>query len=236
MVIVYETLTLGTVFIGGFLSFMSPCILPLLPVYFSTFAKGTIAENPNDTIRRRIQVVLKSFIFVLGVSTTFIILGFGAGQFSSILNNPYFLKVMGFIVIVLGIHQTGLINFKFLNYEKKVNLSTNSKNDYFSTYLLGLTFSFGWTPCIGPILTAVLSIAASGNNIVYGGALMAIYSLGFALPFVIISFFTDILLKKMKGFNKHLNTIKIIGGIVIIFMGILLMSDNLYFITSLFER
>ncbi|MEF9892383.1 cytochrome c biogenesis CcdA family protein [Anaerorhabdus sp.] len=230
-----DTLYLSTVFIGGFLSFMSPCILPLLPVYFSMFAAeatGSVKEDKS----RRIRMILKTLVFVLGVSTTFIVLGFGAGQFSAIINNRYFLTVMGIIVIILGIHQTGLINFKILNFEKRIQLKKQTNNNYISIYLLGLTFSFGWTPCIGPILTAVLSLAASGSNAAYGAILMTIYSLGFALPFIIISFFADILLSKMKKLNKHLHTIKVVGGIIIILMGILLMSDSLYLITTLFER
>ncbi|MEG0240637.1 cytochrome c biogenesis CcdA family protein [Anaerorhabdus sp.] len=231
-----ETLYLSTVFIGGFLSFMSPCILPLLPVYFSMFAAEATEGDIKEGKSRRIRMILKTLTFVLGVSTIFVILGFGAGQFSAIINNRYFLTVMGVIVIILGIHQTGLINFKILNFEKRIQLKKQANNNYFSIYLLGLTFSFGWTPCIGPILTAVLSLAASGNNSTYGAILMAIYSLGFALPFIIISFFADILLSKMKKLNKHLHTIKVVGGIIIILMGVLLMSDSLYLITTLFER
>lgn len=231
-----ETLYISTVFVGGLLSFMSPCILPLLPVYFSMFATEATEGHGSEDKSRRLRIILKTLTFVLGVSTTFIILGFGAGQFSVLINNRYFLTVMGIIVIVLGIHQTGLINIKMLNFEKRIQMKKKVNSNYISIYLLGLTFSFGWTPCIGPILTGVLSLAASGNNAVWGAILMAVYSLGFAVPFIIISFFADILLSKMKKLNKHLHLIKVIGGVIIILMGILLMSDGLNLITALFER
>lgn len=231
-----EALYISTVFLGGILSFMSPCILPLLPVYFSMFAAEATEGQASKSKSRRIRIILKTLLFVSGVSTTFIILGFGAGQFSALINNRYFLIGMGAIVIVLGIHQTGLINIKMLNFEKRIQMKKKAKSNYISIYLLGLTFSFGWTPCIGPILTGVLSLAASGNNSTWGAILMAIYSLGFAVPFIIISFFAEILLSKIKKLNKHLHLIKVVGGVIIILMGVLLMSDGLNLIAVLFER
>lgn len=137
------------------------------------------------------------------------------------------MTAIGLIVIVLGLHQTGLIHIKWLSYEKKVNLKRSHRSDYFGVFLLGLTFSFGWTPCIGPVLGAILGLSATSSRPFYGGFLMAVYSLGFLIPFLILALFSDVLLQRIKKLNKHLGKIKAAGGVVIIMMGILLMTDNL---------
>lgn len=139
-----QTLYLGTVLTAGLLSFFSPCIVPLLPVYISVFSAGSGAAQ-EDIFQRRIRTLFKSCLFVAGISTCFIILGFGAGALGSIIGSSFFMTAIGLIVIVLGLHQTGLIHIKWLSYEKKVNLKRSHRSDYFGVFLLGLTFSFGWT-------------------------------------------------------------------------------------------
>lgn len=221
-----QTLYLGTVLTAGLLSFFSPCIVPLLPVYISVFSAGSGAAQ-EDIFQRRIRTLFKSCLFVAGISTCFIILGFGAGALGSIIGSSFFMTAIGLIVIVLGLHQTGLIHIKWLSYEKKVNLKRSYRSDYFGVFLLGLTFSFGWTPCIGPVLGAILGLSATSSRPFYGGFLMAVYSLGFLIPFLILALFSDVLLQRIKKLNKHLGKIKAAGGVVIIMMGILLMTDNL---------
>ena len=114
-------------------------------------------------------------------------------------------------------------------------MERSHKSDYLSAFLLGLTFSFGWTPCIGPVLGAVLSLSATGGQPLYGGFLMAIYSLGFLVPFLVLALFSDVLLTKVKRLNKYLVRIKAAGGIVIILMGVLLMTDSLNSILAVFS-
>lgn len=194
-------------------------------IYFR-FSAGSGAAQ-EDIFQRRIRTLFKSCLFVAGISTCFIILGFGAGALGSIIGSSFFMIAIGLIVIVLGLHQTGLIHIKWLSYEKKVNLKRSHRSDYFGVFLLGLTFSFGWTPCIGPVLGAILVLSATSSRPFYGGFLMAVYSLGFLIPFLILALFSDVLLQRIKKLNKHLGKIKAAGGIVIIMMGILLMTDNL---------
>ena len=221
-----QMLYLGTVLTAGLLSFFSPCIVPLLPVYISVFSASS-PEVQEDILQRRIRTMFKSFLFVAGISTCFIILGFGAGALGSIIGSRFFMNTMGSVVIILGLHQTGLIHIRWLFYEKKVNLERSHRSDYLGVFLLGLTFSFGWTPCIGPVLGAILGLSATSSRPLYGGFLMAVYSLGFLIPFLILALFSDVLLQKINKLNKHLGKIKTAGGIVIIMMGILLMTDNL---------
>ena len=230
---------MSTVFVAGIFSFFSPCLVPLLPVYISIFAGDKKAIDHDKYIRKlgalniNLIVIAKTLVFVAGISTSFIILGFGAGSLGTIINSKGFITLCGLMVIVLGIHQTGLIHFNFLEREKRLVLK--SDNGILGIYLLGFSFSFGWTPCIGPILAAVLGISASGGQAFYGVWLMFIYSLGLMIPFLIIAIFSDVLLRHVKKLNKHLGKIKIAGGIIIIIMGILLMNNSLNVITRLFE-
>lgn len=230
----HDILYLGTVLAAGLLSFFSPCIVPLLPVYISLFSSGGPLEG-EDASRRRLRVFLKSVLFVAGISVCFILLGFDAGVLGSVIGSKTFMTVAGLIVIILGLHQTGLIHIKWLYREKKVDLERSKRGDYFGSFLLGLTFSFGWTPCIGPVLGAILGLSAASSQPLYGGFLMAVYSLGFLVPFLVLSLFSDLLLSKVKKINRHLDKIKIAGGIIIILMGILLMTNRLGSILTIFS-
>lgn len=237
---VNEQLFMSTVFIAGLLSFFAPCILPLLPVYVAHLSVDVAGNKGKEVKLGRLvlhpMLILKTLIFVLGLATTFVLLGFGAGALGNLIYGDWFLRVCGIVVIILGIHQTGLIHFKALDREKKVNLKASKKDNLIGTYLLGLTFSFGWTPCIGPVLGAVLGVSASEGQALYGGWLMFIYSLGLMIPFMILALFSDVLLGRLKKLNKHMNKVKIAGGIIIILMGVLLLTDSLNNITVFFEN
>lgn len=226
-----QTLYLSTVFTAGLISFFSPCIIPLLPVYFSVFAGDTGIGNEYGSRRR---IFIKSLLFGSGLSVNFVILGFGAGILGTFIGTRAFMTVIGAVVIVLGVHQTGVIKIPALMREKKVEMKRSLRYDSLGVFLLGFTFSFGWTPCIGPVLGAILGLAASGNQAMYGAILMAIFSLGFMIPFMVLALFSEILLKKVAFLNAHLGAIKIAGGILIILTGILLMTDSLNLITSVF--
>lgn len=226
-----ELLFASTVFTAGILSFLSPCIIPVIPMYLAYFADEDLGKSKKGLFSKP---MIKAMLFVAGLSTVFIILGFGAGALGTIFYGDAFLVVCGIIVILLGIHQTGLINMKFLMGERKLNINRTKKADYFGSYLLGLTFSFGWTPCVGPVLAAVLGLSATESSVAYGGFLMAIYSLGLMIPFLIVAIFSELLIVKIKGIYKYLGKIKVVGGIVVIFMGVLLMNNQIGSITAWF--
>lgn len=220
-----------SVFGAGALSFLSPCIIPVIPMYLAYFADEELGQKRSKLISRP---MIKAMLFVGGLSTVFIVLGFGAGALGSILYGDWFLFVCGLIVVILGIHQTGLIQFNFLLGERKLNLNRSKKADYVGSYLLGLTFSFGWTPCIGPVLAAVLGLSASEGSAVFGGFLMAVYSLGLMIPFLLVAIFSETLLVRIKGITKYLPKMKFVGGLFIILMGILLMMNQVGIITAWF--
>ncbi len=233
-----EPLFMSTVFTAGILSFFAPCILPLLPVYVSTLSADPSGNESSVYTfgfwRFRPRLVLKTGIFVLGLATAFVLLGFGAGALGSILYNVWFFRIIGLIVVLLGVHQMGLVHISFLSREKKLSLKASRGNSMWSAYLLGLTFSFGWTPCIGPVLGAVLGVAAGGGQAAYGGWLMLVYTFGLMVPFMIMALFSDQLLLRAKSLNRHMNKIKVVGGVVIILMGLLLMTNRLELLTTLF--
>ena len=134
--------------------------------------------------------------------------------------------IAGVIVIILGIHQLGIFKIGLLEHTKLVEIKTSGKSTALEAFVLGLTFSLGWTPCIGPILASVLALSGDEGSALYGASMMFVYVLGLATPFVLFSFFSDSLLKRAKGLNKHLDKFKIGGGILIIVMGILLITNN----------
>ena len=219
----------GAVFLAGVLSFFSPCVFPLLPVYL-----GKLAEDPGTRsfsffgLKVYVSPLVKTVCFITGLSTVFFSLGFGTGFFSHIFYHPYTPYVMGGIVILLGLHQMELININFFQRQKKIELDGKRQGGILGAFLLGLTFSFGWTPCVGPVLGAVLAVVASENgSALYGGLLMAVYAAGMAVPFLILAVASSWLLKYSSHVKRHMVLLKKIGGVLIILMGILLMLGKL---------
>ncbi len=231
-----DTIYISSVLLAGFLSFFAPCILPVIPVYIGYFTEGSKEAGEKKKTHLFSRAMAKAIIFVGGLSTSFVLLGFGAGALGTIIYGDWFLMICGVLVIILGIHQTGLLNFKFLAREKKLQVKRTKKADFFGAYLLGFTFSFGWTPCVGPVLAAVLGLSATRGSAAYGGFLMLMYSIGLMIPFLVMAIFSDYLLSKIKSIYKHMKTIKIVGGILIILMGILLMTNKIVDISAFLGR
>lgn len=209
-----QQLLIGTVFLAGLASFLSPCIFPIIPIYFGILAKGG-------------RKILNTFLFIAGLSLTFVSLGFSFGFLGNLFFNDTVRIIAGIIVIILGIHQLGIIKLNFLERTKVVEVKTEGKSASFEAFFLGLTFSLGWTPCIGPILASVLALSGDEGSALYGAAMMMVYVFGLATPFVLFSLFSQELLKRTKALNKHLGKFKIVGGLLIIVMGVLLITNNL---------
>ena len=220
-----ETLSLGfviTVFGAGLLSFFSPCILPLLPVYV-----GYLTSDNQGAGASLLKRLAKTLAFIAGLSTSFFILGFGAGALGSLINSSYFFILCGIAVVFFGVHQTGFVNIPMLNREKKLSAPVDSKKGFGSAFALGFLFSFGWTPCVGPILSAVLGLSAQQGGVFTGGGLLLVYALGLGIPFVGLTLGSLHLLTKVKKIYPYLPVIKIMGGILIILMGLWMIFNQI---------
>ncbi|MGT2756655.1 thiol-disulfide oxidoreductase-associated membrane protein CcdA2 [Streptococcus ovuberis] len=226
-----------SVFVAGILSFFSPCIFPLLPVYLGIL----LDESKERTVSFfgfsiNWYSLLKTLAFMAGLSSVFLLLGFGAASLGSLFNSPNFRVVMGLIIIVLGLHQMEWINIASLQKQKQLRFNFQTKNGFLSAFFLGLTFSFGWTPCVGPVLGSVLGLAASGGgSSVQGGLLLLVYTLGLSLPFLLITLSSSALVKQFNKLKPHMVTMKKVGGALIILMGIILVLGKVDAITAFFE-
>tara|TARA_Y100000590_G_scaffold414904_1_gene512182 strand:- start:1072 stop:1788 length:717 start_codon:yes stop_codon:yes gene_type:complete len=217
--------TLPIAFLAGLLSFLSPCVLPLIPGYIS-YISGTSLDKIKET--KRNFIIVKTIFFTLGFSLVFIGLGSTAsfiGKFF-LINSDIFRILAGVIVIFLSLHLIGLINFKFMN--KEVRIFTNKYNDnLFFPLIVGAAFGFGWTPCIGPILGSILTLASIEENLDKSILLLSAYSLGLAIPFIISGILIDKFFIFYKNFKKYISVITQIGGIILLFTGIAILTNQL---------
>lgn len=214
------------VFLEGVLSFFSPCVIPLIPVYISYLAGNTMATGEDGEVTyERKKVFFHTLFFVLGISFAFFILGMSFTALGDFFNHnkTLFTRIGGMLIILLGLFQIGFLNFKFLQIEKKIHLNKllDKKVNPLMALLMGFTFSFAWTPCVGPALSSVLIMASGAKTSGIGNMLVLLYALGFVLPFLFLGLFTTralIFIKTKKKLLKY--TIKA-GGVILILMGIM---------------
>ena len=212
-------------FLAGLISFLSPCVLPLIPGYIS-YISGTSFDKIND--KKRNLIVLKTIFFTLGFSFVFIALGSTAsfiGKFF-LVNSNIFRIIAGFIIIFFSLQLIGIINFNFMNKDIRIFTDQYSNNLAFPL-LVGTAFGFGWTPCIGPILGSILTLAAIEENISKSILLLSFYSLGLAIPFVISGVLIDKFLSFSKSIRKYISTITKVGGAILLLTGIAILTGQL---------
>lgn len=228
-----------SVFLAGILSFFSPCILPLLPVYAGVLLDDKdSAQASSGKFPISVVSLLRTLAFIAGISFIFILLGYGAGFLGDLLYASWFQYVTGAVIILLGLHQMEILHFKGLYKEKRLQLQGQGQNGkgYSQAFLLGLTFSFAWTPCVGPVLGSVLALAASGGSGAWQGAgLMLVYTLGLALPFLLLALTSSYVLKHFRKLHPYLGILKKVGGFLIIVMGLLVLFGNASILSQLFE-
>ena len=219
-------------FSAGLLSFISPCVLPLVPAYIANLAGTTAIEAETRTSRW--PTLFHSLFFVLGFSIIFIILGASVGLIGNVVTAYSVLlrQIAGGIIILFGIFLVASYKLPWLNYEKRVNFRMSGSRGYFRSIIIGAVFALGWTPCVGPILAAILIMAGMSHTVGQGALLLVLYSLGMGIPFIIIGLAWGSIMPLWKGINRHLGKISIISGILLIIVGILILIGKLSLLGS----
>ncbi len=219
---------------AGLISFLSPCVLPLIPGYISYISGNSL----NELIEKKNINLIPIILFTFGFSIVFIIFGAASTFLGQVLlQNSFELRIVaGLIIVILSLHIIGIINLKFLNYEKRIQTNTNT--NFYSPILIGMAFAFGWTPCIGPILGSILVLAATEDSINKGILLLISYSLGLALPFILSGYVIQKFLIFSKNFKKNINLISKTGGIILLITGVLILTNQLqalgYYLLNIF--
>ena len=237
-----ENVSLVTAFLAGIISFISPCVLPIVPGYIS-FVSGVSLQDlesnrdMDEEKRRRLlrQVGLNSVFFVLGFSVVFVVMGASATYIGNwfAANRTVLARVAGAVIILFGLHTMGLTPIKWLNYEKR--FQTQKKPMGFAgSFLIGLAFAFGWSPCIGPILAGVLALAATQDTVAQGVGLLVAYSLGLGVPFIATGLATNRFLDLFGRVKKHMRYVEITAGVLLVVVGVLVATDKLQALSRYF--
>tara|TARA_B100000475_G_scaffold124995_1_gene91285 strand:+ start:548 stop:1255 length:708 start_codon:yes stop_codon:yes gene_type:complete len=216
-------LELSIAFGAGLISFLSPCVLPLIPGYISYISGSSL----NELIEKKTVNIFPIILFAIGFSIVFISFGATASFLGSIiLENSYELRIAsGIIIIIFSLQILGIINLNFLNYEKRIY--TEKKSGIFSSLLVGMAFGFGWTPCIGPILGSILALASTEQSLNRGILLLVFYSLGLAIPFILSGYLIQKFLVFSKNIKSKMNIIMKTGGALLLMTGILIITNQL---------
>jgi cytochrome c-type biogenesis protein len=219
-------LVLGA-FVAGIASFLSPCVLPLVPGYVSLISGASVDDLRQENSRHSRAVLLNSVTFILGFTIVFVMLGAAATSIGRLLREYKGVmgQVAGVIIILFGLHLTGVLKISALYADKRMH-SVGTGKSAWGSFLVGFAFAFGWTPCIGPILAAILTIAASQKSVTRGIGLLAIYSLGLAVPFILTSLGIDRFLAFYGRFRRHLHAVEMASGVLLIVIGALFVTRH----------
>ena len=221
-------------FAAGLISFLSPCVLPLIPGYISFISGASL----NELLAKKKINLIPLILFSLGFSFVFIIFGAAASFLGQILlqNSQTLRIVAGLIIIIFSLQLLGIFNIRFLNFEKKIY--TKKNNNIWFSFIVGMAFGFGWTPCIGPILGSILALASTEETIFRAIILLSFYSLGLAVPFILSGYLMQRFLMFSKNFKKNINLVSKVGGITLLITGILILTNQLqvlgYYILNMF--
>lgn len=212
--------------VAGIVSFVSPCILPMVPIYLGFLSGETVEQQASKK-----SIFLHALFFVLGFSLIFIALGASVGLMGNFLLGklPVLRIIAGVFLVILGVHLLGIFKIPFLYREKSlINIVSKLKKNYFTSFLVGAAFSLGWTPCAGPILGTILVLASASETVLQGALLLAAYSFGLGIPFLILALCLSWFSKILQRFNKYFRVIEIISGLFIILIGILVATNSLH--------
>jgi len=210
-------------FAAGLISFLSPCVLPLIPGYISFISGASL----NELLAKKKINLFPLILFTLGFSFVFIMFGAAASYLGQVLlQNSQTLRIIaGLVIMIFSLQLIGFINISYLNFEKKVY--TQKNNNIWFSFIVGMAFGFGWTPCIGPILGSILALASTEETIFEAIILLSFYSLGLAIPFILSGYLMQRFLMFSKNFRKNINLVSKIGGVILLITGILILTNQL---------
>ena len=222
-------ISLALVFVEGLVSFLSPCVLPIIPIYM-----GYLAGNSNEKRNSNKKVLLFTISFIFGILLAIFLMNASINLLQSFLKEhmTLFVRIGGILIVLLGIYQLGFIKINFLQRTFRFSLKTDNKMNVMVAFIMGFTFSFDWTPCIGPELSSILLLAASSGDFWYSNFLMIIYAFGFTLPFLVLGLFTN---KALNWLNSHRDIVKYttkIGAVILIIFGLMMFSGKLNTISN----
>jgi cytochrome c-type biogenesis protein len=229
-----QNVTVVLAFSAGILTFLSPCVLPLVPVYLSYLTGSTIG---GEEAPKRSTVFLHALLFGLGFGLVFVLLfGLPVGYLGRFLASftDVLVRVGGLLLIVFGLHTTGLIQIPFLLRERRVEVGMDSSPTYLRSLLVGLTFGAGWTPCVGPLLGAILTLALDAQSVWRAVFFLSVYSLGLGIPFLVVALLLTTATDWLRRLNRHLHIVSIVSGAFLIIVGLLLLTGTFQSLSSLF--
>ena len=223
----------GIAFVAGLASFLSPCVLPLAPVYLASLAGPEILDTKIK--QRRLPIFLHSLSFVIGFSIIFSLWGAGAGLIGSafVAYSAVIRQVAGGLLIVFGLLMLAALKVPWLNYERRLTTSMGTTSGYLRSFLTGSIFCFAWTPCLGWQITGILSLAGSSGTVWRGTYLLAVYSLGLGIPFLAMGVAFDFIIPLLRNINRYSNWIYIISGLLLITVGILILTNRLILLSAI---
>jgi cytochrome c-type biogenesis protein len=222
----FTNITLGLAFLAGLASFLSPCVFSLVPAYVGYL--GGRAAGGETTVGHRFVTFTHGLAFVLGFSVIFVTLGVASAAFGRLLFDLRFIlaKVGGIVVIIFGLHMTGIFRIPFLEYDTRVQQLPDRKLGYLSSALMGVFFSAGWAPCVGPVLGAILTLSLNGGSVSTGVSLLSAYSAGLAIPFLIAALGVGWVSLTLRKYGKVMHYVEVVMGVVLIIVGIMLFSGT----------
>ncbi len=231
------SVTATIAFLAGLASFLSPCVLPLVPAYLSYMSGASVEDlmRPGGHAHALHRTGLKSLFFVLGFSAVFIAMGATASTIGHILTAKanLVMKAGGILIIIFGLHMLGIFKIPSLYSEKRFHLSL-SDIGVLGAFLIGVTFALGWTPCIGPVLASILALAANSETVAQGVGLLGIYSLGLGLPFIAAGFATGAVLRRLQNFKRYFRAVELASGALMLAVGITIVTGSFQALTAQF--
>ncbi len=230
-----ESLSVAIAFAAGLLSFASPCVLPLVPVYLSYLA-GSAVKTGEPAAPTRAHLLGQAAAFVLGFSVVFVALGALAGLIGFAVQPyvPFLRQAGGVLLIILGIHTAGVIRISALYREWRPGLAAGRRFGPATSFVVGMVFAFGWTPCIGPVLGGILVLAGTSETAWQGAYLLASYSLGMGVPFLIAGLLAGALVGVLKHVNRYLRSVEVVAGLLLVTLGVLIFTGELERLSGLF--